>query len=310
LLPFYVIEKVWAVLSLLALLASVFLIFRLYKKQLFSSLGLLVLGLVCLSFPVKFTLGMGQINNFILLIFVAAIYFFNKKNYLSSFLLSLSFAVKLFPAFILIQFIVMKKWKFLFTFVIFLVLLSVFAFIPIGTKVNLYFYQHFLITLLTGWKTDYYNQALTGFIGRSFVHNFFSVTLVNLLSIFFILVSCLVVFKSRKNKQLVNMSFGLLITLNLIVNNFSWQHHFVFLIFPFLATLFYVLKMKNNRKWLLALFVSYALVSINLVNPHAVPILLQSHVLYGAILLWILEVYFIWKDSVPLRLGFPVKVRR
>ncbi|MGA2911540.1 MAG: glycosyltransferase 87 family protein [Candidatus Levyibacteriota bacterium] len=309
-LPFVLIEKVWTMLSLVSLFASVYLIFKLYKSRIISTLGFLILGLVCWSFPVKFTLGMGQINNFILLIFVAAIYFFNKKNYLSAFLLSLSFAVKLFPAFLILQFIVMKKWKFLFAFIISLALLSGFAFILIGTKVNLYFYQHFLITLLTGWKTAYYNQALTGFVGRSFPHNFFSQLLVILLSLFFILVSCLAIFKSRKNKTLLNMSFGLLITLNLIVNNFSWQHHFVFLIFPFLVTLFYIQKIKNNLKFLLILFISYILVSLNLANPHAVPVLLQSHVLYGAILLWILDVYLIWQDSPKLGLSFPAKARR
>jgi alpha-1,2-mannosyltransferase len=253
---------------------------------------------------------MGQINNFILLLFVAAIYFFNKKNYLSSFLFSLSFAIKLFPAFLILQFIAMKRWKFLFTSLISLSLLSLLAFIIIGPKINLYFYQHFFPTLISGWKTDYYNQALTGFIGRSFPHNFFSVIFVDLLSLFFILTSCVVIFKARKNKELINMSFGLLITLNLIVNNFSWQHHFVFLVFPFLVTLFYIQKMKNNRRFLCLLFIAYVWVSFNLANPHAIPILLQSHVLYGAVLLWILEVYFIWKNSPRLGLNSPAKVRR
>jgi alpha-1,2-mannosyltransferase len=310
LISFFWVEKVWTILSLLSLFISVYLIFKIYKQKLFSVLGFIVLGFVCLSFPVKFTLGMGQINNFILLIFVAAIYFVNRKNYLSAFLFSLSFTIKLFPAYLILQFIVMKKWKLLMMFVTSLILLSAIAFILIGPKINIYFYQHFLPTLLNGWKTDYYNQALTGLIGRSFPHNLFSVALVNLLSLFFILASFLVVFKARKNKELANMSFGLLITLNLIVNNFSWQHHFVFLIFPFLATLFYIQKLKNNRKFLFPLFISYILVSFNLVNPHAVPVLLQSHVLYGAILLWFIEAYLIWKDSLSLRLNFPSKVQR
>jgi alpha-1,2-mannosyltransferase len=265
-----------------------------YNQKLFSVLGFLVLGLVSLSFPVKFTLGMGQINNFILLLFVAAIYLLQKKkSYLSAFLLAFSFAVKLFPAYLILQFIVMRKWKILISFVSSLVILSVVALIIIGPKINLYFYQHLLPTFLIGWKTDYYNQAITGFIGRSLPYNFFSQELVNFLSLFFILASCLVIFKARKNKQLINMSFGLLITLNLIVDNFSWQHHFVFLIFPFLTTLFFIRKMKQNFKWLFMLFISYALVSFNLAKPYAVPVLLQSHVLYGAILLWIMEVYFI-----------------
>ena len=308
--PFYFAEKVWAILSLISLFASVYLIFKMYKKNLFSVLGFVSLGFVCLSFPIKFTLGMGQINNFILLLFVMSIYALNKnKSNLASFLLSLSFAIKLFPAYLILQFAVMKKWKFLFTSLISLIVLSLIAFILIGPRINLYFYQHLLSTLLAGWKTDYYNQAITGFIGRSFSYNFFGQLLVDLILLFFILTSCLVVFKSRKNKELMNMSLGLLITLNLIVNNFSWQHHFVFLIFPFLATLFYIHKLKNNRKFLLILFISYVLVSFNLVNPHAAPVLLQSHVLYGAILLWAMEAYFIWKGSRPLQLNFPIKMR-
>jgi alpha-1,2-mannosyltransferase len=296
-IPFFVAEKVWTVLSIISLFTSIYLIFRIYKQKLFSVLGFLVLGLVCWSFPVKFTLGMGQINNFILLIFVGAIYFFQqKKSLLAAFLLSLSFAIKLFPAYLILQFIVMKKWKFLFTSLITLILLSIVAFVLIGPKINLYFYQHFLPTLITGWKTDYYNQALTGFVGRSFLHNLMSQLLVDVISLFFILSSCLVIFKARKNKELINMSFGLLITLNLIVNNFSWQHHFVFLIFPFLVTLFSLLKKKNNRRLLSLLFISYVWVSFNLASPHAVPVLLQSHVLYGAVLLFLIQTTILLKS--------------
>ena len=311
LFSFAMAEKIWTILSMVSLFASVYLIFKIYNRKILSTLGFIVLGLVCFSFPVKFTLGMGQINNLILLLFVVAIYFLQqKKNFLSAFLLSLSFAIKLFPAFLLLQFIVMKKWKFLFAFAGFLILLSGIAFVFIGAKTNLYFYQHFLPTLLTGWKTDYYNQSLTGLVGRSLTQSFFSAALIDAASIIFILASCLVVLKSLQNKALTNMNFGLLITLNLIVNNFSWQHHFVFLIFPFLATLFFVQKMKNNLKFLLILFISYVLVSLNLANPHTVPILLQSHVFYGAVLLWILEAYLIWKDSPRLSLSFPAKARR
>jgi hypothetical protein len=203
-----------------------------------------------------------------------------------------------------------KRWKLLFSFGLALVLLSAASLIFIHWKTNLYFYQHFLITLIDGWKTDYYNQSLTGLVGRSLPRSLFSKALIDLVSLIFILISCLVVFKSRKNKALVNMEFGLLITLNLIVNNFSWQHHFVFLIFPFLATLFYIQKLKNKFRFLFLILISYILISFNLKDPHAVPVLLQSHVLYGAILLWALEVYLIWKDSGPLRLSSPLKARR
>jgi hypothetical protein len=298
LLPYFIAGKIWAAFSLIALFIAVYLIFRIYKTQIFSNFGLIILGLICLSFPVKFTLGMGQINNFILLIFVAAIYFLNQnKKYLSIFLFAFSFALKLFPSFLLFYFVLARKWKLLLIFIISLILLSLIALIFLGWQTSLDFYKNFLPSLISGWKTDYYNQALTGFIGRSFAQNIFSKMLVDILSLGFVLVSLITVCKSLKNKNLQNMSLGLLITLNLIVNNFSWQHHFVFLIFPFLATLFYAVKIKKNKRFLFLLFVSYVWVSFNLVNPHAVPIFLQSHVFYGAVLLWMLEVYLIWKDS-------------
>lgn len=310
LLPQVVAAKIWTFFSMLALLAAVFLIFRLYDKKIFSTLGFLVLGLVCFSFPVKFTLGLGQINNFVLLVFVAAIFLLNKnKKYLSMFLLALSFAVKLFPSYLLLYFVLAKKWKLLVLFTISLIALSLFALLFLGWQVNATFYQNFLPTLVNGWKTDYYNQSLTGFIGRSFARNGFSLAVIDSVSIIFILTSCLTVFKSLKDKMLTNMGFGLLITLNLIVNNFSWQHHFVFLLFPFLVTLFYIQNLKNNLKLLFILFISYVLVSFNLKDPHIVPVLLQSHVLYGAVLLWILEVYLIWKDSGRLRLNFSTILR-
>jgi len=271
------------------------------SKAVVFGFGLLVLGLVCLSFPVKFTLGMGQINNFILLIFVVAIYFLQqKKSSLASFLFALSFAIKLFPAYLILQFIVMKKWKFLFTFLISSIALSGFC-LSTGWSENK---PLFLSAFLTDASDRLENRLLQSSINRihrqKFSLQFFQSNVGWFTFTIFYLLSCLVVFKARKNKTLINMSFGLLITLNLIVNNFSWQHHFVFLIFPFLATLFYIQKLKNKRKWLLALFVSYALVSINLVNPHAVPILLQSHVLYGTIVLWVLAaqfIYFAWRET-------------
>lgn len=310
-LPLHLAEMLWTTLSLIALLISVFIIFKTFKKPFFSTLGFIILGLVCFSFPVKFTLGMGQVNHFVLLLFVTAIYFLNKnKGYLASFFLAFAFTIKLFPAYLLLHFVLTKRWKLIFAFGISLLLLSAASLIFINWKTNLYFYQHFLITLVDGWKTDYYNQSLTGFVGRLMPRSLNSKILIDSISLIFILFSCLVVYKSLKNKLLTNMGFGLLITLNLIVNNFSWQHHFVFLLFPFLATLFYLQDNKYSWKFLLALFICYVLITFNLKDPNIVPVLLRSHVLYGTILFWILQCYLIWKDSPKLSLNSPLKARR
>ena len=300
--PIYLVSLIWTFFSLISLFIAVYLTFKIYNKYIFSSFGFLVLGLVCLSFPVKFTLAMGQVNNFVLLIFVAAIYFLNKnKRILPMFLFALSFAIKLFPAYLLLYFVFAKKWKLLLVFVISLFLLSLAALIILGWRVNLAFYQNVLPSLINGWKTDYYNQSLTGFIGRSIGVNSLSETLRTILNLFFIVTTFITVFITRRKEKLINLNLSLLITFNLIVNNFSWQHHFVFLIFPFLATLFFILDKKINYRYLLFLFIAYLLIAFNLKNPSSVPVLLQSHVFYGTVLLWILEVFLILKNFPRLR---------
>lgn len=306
LLSFPIAEKTWAVISILSLLSAVYLIFKIYNKNIFSVLGFVVLGLVSLSFPVKFTLGMGQINNLILFLFVFSIYFLDKKkNYLSSFFLALSLAIKFFPVFFPLYFLIKKKWKILFFAAITFCLFYIIAFL-LDPKINIYFYKNILPTFLDGWKTDYYNQSLSGFIGRSISEDYIRSLIRYFLSVIFIIISFFVILKSTAKDKLQNMHLGLLVSLNIIVSSFSWQHHFVFMVFPFLATLFYVLNKKQNPKFLLLLFISYVLISFNLKNPNGVPILLQSHVFYGAVLLWILQTYLIWRGSPKLRLHFPL----
>jgi len=68
--------------------------------------------LAFLSFPLKFTLGMGQINNFILLFFSFFYYFMQKnKKILSSFFISLSYLLKLTPVFSVFYFLKNRKWQ-------------------------------------------------------------------------------------------------------------------------------------------------------------------------------------------------------
>lgn len=308
-LPIFWAGKVWTFFSIIFLFSAVYFIFKIYNKKIFSNSGFIVLGLVCLSFPVKFTLGMGQINNLILFLFVLSIYFLEKKKkYLSSFFLAMSLAIKLFPIFFPLYFLLKRKWKLLFFTFITISLFYLVSFL-INPKINIYFYQNILPTFLSGWKTDYYNQSLTGFIGRSISEDYLRSLIRYVLSAIFILISFFVIFKSLVNTKLANMHLGLLVSLNLIVNSFSWQHHFVFMIFPFIVTLFYIQKIKNHLFFLTLIFISYILISFNLKDPSIVPILLRSHVFYGVVIMWVLQVFLIWKDSHKLQLHFPLTLK-
>jgi len=303
LLPLIPAEKIWTGLSLSFLFLSVFLIFKIYKKNIFSTLGFIILGLVCLSFPVKFTLGMGQVNNFVLLLAVLGVYFLNSKKQISAGIsLAFSLTIKFFPIFFPLYLILVRKWKALVTLVIGVVLLYLIAFL-LNPKINIYFYTNVFPTLFGGWKTDYYNQSLTGFLGRIFLQGQLREILRIAVSIVLALVSFFAILKTYKTITLQNMHLGLLISLNLLINNFSWQHHFVLMLFPFLTTLFFITDKKLSHKYLIILFISYLLIAFNLKNPNDFPVLIQSHVFYGALLLWFLEAFLILKGSLRLRLN-------
>src|SRR3989344_2907564 len=92
------------------------------------------------------------------------------------------------------------------------------------------------------------------------------------------------VFRGRKFPQL---AFSLLIITSLLINKFSWQHHFVLLL-----PSYFFLYFGTNRKWVRVLVaVSYILTAMNLKNPGAFHPILQFHVMYGAILLFGLTLY-------------------
>lgn len=86
------------------------------------------------------------------------------------------------------------------------------------------------------------------------------------------------------------MEIGAIITLSVLINNFSWQHHFVFLFLPFLITVYTIhtakQKQKSKTKLFTLLCISYLLIANNLPNPLIVPAILRSHVFYGGVLLW------------------------
>lgn len=301
--PLFLAGKIWNLISLTSLILSVYLIFKTYKKNIFSHLGLIVLGLVFLSFPVKFTMGMGQINNLILMIIALSIYLLKKKKIIfSAFSLSFALSMKFFPIFFPLYFLLKREWKIFISIIFFFTFLNLSVFIIFPELVN-YFYTKVFVNFLYGWKTDYFNQSLTGFLGRNFTDVYLRELTRTVISIFFVIVSFLAIYKTKNIKKLIYFHLSLLITLGLIINNFSWQHHFVFMIIPFLFMLFYLLD-KKYYKGLVVLFIAYLLISFNFKDPSRFSPLLTSHVFYGAVLMWVLNIYIILKDFRKPQLNF------
>lgn len=293
---FFIAQKIFVVLSILCLLLSFFILFKLFKISFFSLLAIFLLTLVFNFFPEKFTLGMGQINNVVLLLMSLFIYFYMKKReYLAGSFLAIAIMLKLSPILLVLFLLIDKRWKVLLATGISLFIMALAVVLFVTPSNNIYFLETVLPSLVTSWwKADYYNQALSGFLQRDIPNIFLRQILKTFLDIVLLVSSLFFIWKYRtKNDSTRLLSLSILMTLSLVINAFSWQHHFVWLLIPLLITFVYIKKNHLHMRFYILLGISYVLVAINLKNPSVVPTILQSHVLYGTLLLYILDIYLL-----------------
>jgi uncharacterized membrane protein len=193
---------------------------------------------------------MGQVNIFILLLMVLALYFLkSKKDKVSGVMVGIAFIIKLFPVFVPIFFLTKLKSKVLVGFLITVIAGILISLLVLPQNINITFIASFT-DLVGSWKLDYYNQSISGFIGRNFgiteVGSIVRMTLGGFLSVFVFLI---LIRKKSKNFTDLSLIFGILIALNLILNTFSWQHHFVLLLIPLYVTFSYL--HEHKYRWFL-----------------------------------------------------------
>lgn len=287
LLPIYAASVFFVFLSIISLFLGVYFCLKALKAFTITTY-LLTLSFCMLSFPAKFTLGMGQVNLILFCLLSLAIYFINiKKQKLAGCFLGFCFAIKLFPLLLLPYFVFQKQWKLLISSAFTIILLYVVAAAATGVNLQIFFLQNVLPGIGTSYQSAYYNQALSGFFARLPIEREVGEQLKIITSLVFVVISLFILFRSRKKKKLQNIAFSFIITLSLLVNPFSWQHHFVWLIFPFIATFFSL--GKKNKSYIFFVVTSYLLISLNIAVPDKVFLLFQSHVLFGTILLWLVQ---------------------
>lgn len=259
--------------------------------------GIFLLILILNFFPAKFTLGMGQINNLILLLATVTIYSFYKNEKISGLALSLALSIKIFPVFFLPYFIYLKKWKALFygLVLVFFVSLLTYFFVK-SISIYDYFYR-VLPSISLGARDTYYNQSLAGFLVSLFPHG--NVDLVRIIigviltlgSIFLIL---------RYGRKKVILSFGLLVVLNLLLNTFTWQHHLVWSVVPLLSVFFYIKKNHFKKYYFGVWLIIFALIALNIKNPNDYSRILTMHGFYGLILLYFFIIHLMFKKGIDL----------
>lgn len=294
--PFITAQKVWILLSIASVISSLYLLLRMVNISMTSQLGLVISSLAFLAFPTRFTLGMGQINAVLLLLLSLGLYYLLlKKELLAALLLAVIMHIKFFPLLLIPYFVIKKRFKLISLIIVISVIFSLFV-VTFGYFDALkHFYASIVPSIFGSWKYDYYNQALSGLIARHFAAQELRTVVLYVLTILFIFISFVILWKSRKiqSKDILLLEISFVIILNLLINGFSWQHHFIFLIPSFIFILSYIHKQKASWFVVLLLLCAYIFVAINLKYPHQWPVLLQSHVFFGALLLWGLNGYLL-----------------
>ncbi len=295
LLPLVIASKVWIGLSFIGVIFSLIIILRIYKYSLFSSFSLVLFTLAFLFFPLKFTLGMGQINVFILLCLAFALYFFSRgKEALVGIFFGLSLTIKYFPIFIILYLIFRKKWKILQYLFLTVVFLFIMGYLFIDTSINNYFFLNTFPSLFQSSGGYYYNQALSGFVSRTFAGSSMEFIIRILLSVLILFTTFFVMYKRKKiNKEIILFEIGIIITTNLLLSSFTWQHHFTWLLIPLIFTAFQI----HKKSEFFLLFIIFLLLTYNIKYPAGVPILFQSHAFYGALLLWGFDLYLLHRAN-------------
>lgn len=285
-----VAQTLFFVLNLVLVVATVYLSFKIIGQKPKPWQYLLALTLTLISFPTKFTLGMGQNNLISLFLIPVSFYAYKKdKTTWAGIFLGFSISLKTIFGFFLLFYLIKKKYKVLIYACITIAVLFLISILIGGFGLYGYYLKNVIPPLLnlTG-REIYYNQGLMGFISRLTSDN-------NLRKIFwetgsFFLVA-LTSFKTLKTKN-ENLAFSLFIICLLLIDSLSWQHHFVWLIFPFIVVGKEILGRKNIV--FMALFtLSYLLVSWNFKNPNLdfgiLNPLILSHVFIGVITLYFLS---------------------
>ncbi len=288
LFPIGISQDIWTILSALSLVLSVYLLIKIVIPKVPIVTFLFLLSLALVSFPVKFTLGMGQINLFILLLISLTLYFgVGNRHCLAGFMLALATMIKLSPVFLLLLFIKNRNFKAIGAFGITISCLIALSFFVLGKETVFHYAVTILPSLPTVGNGAYYNQALTGFMARAGIQS-------NMAGVIHWVVLCMSVIGAylgikQSSKPLdILLSASLLVTLSLIAGGLTWQHHMVLLIIP-LATLYLSLFGQKKKKLpeIVVFSLAYCLIAYNIKFPERVSLNLfsLSHGLWGMILL-------------------------
>ncbi len=236
-------------------------------------------------FPVKFTLGMGQINLIVLALFVLFFLALSRqKNVWAGVILSGLITIKITPVLFILWLVRLKKWRTILASLISLLMINLAVLVRLPVVV----FRQFLILTKGGLlasSTFYFNQSWVAALNRFFQGSeIWSRLLV--LVIFFT-----VVYKLKKFNL---WSFSLMLLVVTMISPVTWQHHLVGLV----PAIIYLIKAREK---LFLVAVGTLLVGGNLTNPALWSSggFIYSHAALGAVILFALLLMVKDKDGYP-----------
>lgn len=270
-LDFNTAQIISTAISLISLFLSILLLSL--ETRLSLNQRLVILALAGLAFPVKFNLGMGQVNLYILLLAVSSWILVRRERYVTAGVIyGISLLIKPILVLPLLVWFLKKQFKVLFWAAVV---------ITIGLLAG---GQNYLRTASDlskiGGKGFYYNQSLLGTINRLTPGLGFKEIIYLSICLIFLVFVCL------------RPEFGLTVLIDLLLFPVVWQHSLVFLIIPLIM----LFKQVPN----VILLGVYLLLAINIKDPNGVNPVILSHGTLGMLLL--LGAY-LWKRPILVGRG-------
>ncbi len=253
---------VWNLLSLAALAIGVWLLIRGLdiRFSIWCLMPLLCLALV--ADPLFQQVMQGQLN-LVLLLLLVGVWAADRGRHpiVAGTLLAAAIAIKLFPGFLLLYFLLQRKWLAAAATCLGLIVITGLTSVVLGTET----YSTYVTEILpsaASWKGAWNNASLAGFWHKLFDPStkngtlaplYFSPTLarVGTLASWLLVIAALapIIWRSRTRTQSDN-AFGLCLAAMLLVSPVTWEHYFLLLL-PTLVILWSSPSSSKGGRWLL-----------------------------------------------------------
>lgn len=316
---------IWLALNIVLYLASAWLLYRILFKDYDDAILIWTAVIAAGLIPAQLDLLHGQVNTFILFLLTAALWsYVNRRDLLCGILIGLAAAIKITPALLVLFFLVKKEYRVVLGA---LAALLITLFIPIpffGIIQTVFLLDKWFDLVISPFILDaqvrikFTNQSLTATVYRLLTHanvketggpyyvNFLSLPretakwFIRGLSAVILLVGYFVVKKpSGRDSSCFFAQYSIVLLSMLILSGISWHHHYVLMLLPFMVSL-KLARETGSKYFTVGMGVSFISVNLSFVfwlGEHwAVPLSAYSVMFWGALLLWVIHVSWVFSS--------------